>query len=728
MDNEGGIRPALNIDLKSSLFAIDNKTGEQTITVRTPMFIVRSGVLVKVNPSAEIIHLPAYIREIASGAVDRCHYLTGITWDNENMVIHRNSFNDCNRLRLPAYLYNTEKRILDYLVPYMPDDDPEVLANVFYYQTETLWLENVSTKLKIENISSVTESLLMLVEKDGKKDLNKLEKILRFALMAAPELKSDQLERCRNVTTALRVTHLLYWLDTEIEVNKTESSSVFVPDTDLLKCNIEKIDAEQEVIFKASGISLNRIRRASQPYRTMFMDGYVGSSDYRKAFLLSYERDAAADATAEKMEHEVFLNAMYEWAKTDPSWYAPYAVYARDDELAVLIKETNTWTKEGKIGKTRIIRIRGAIMLNDTKTAMRYADSLGLLGQYAKMRGTDEDSIRDTVISEFGLDENGEKIWELGGRIVKAVLSEELKLELYDLGDPGAPKAVKTIPKKNSDPAAYEAANNELKEMRKGIKEAVKLRNRKLFSDFLSGKTVTAETWKGSYLKNPLLRTMARLIVWEQDGDLFTVSGAETIDVEGNTYNVTEKPIRVAHPMDMSPESIGNWQHYFNDRALKQPFAQVWEPVLDGNTIKPDRYKDCTIAQYMLMNKERDGIQMSGSRLELKDCSAKIELKESSKDWINNQYEITNFRFSKFNRQVNHIAVHFDKGTVRSRVLKDDISVAMWLDNFTFAQIREFIDLAADNHCPNVTALLLEYQREHFETFDPMAQFLLDDL
>jgi len=86
----------------------------------------------------------------------------------------------------------------------------------------------------------------------------------------------------------------------------------------------------------------------------------------------------------------------------------------------------------------------------------------------------------------------------------------------------------------------------------------------------------------------------------------------------------------------------------------------------------------------------------------------------------------SSFSFGKYTRSVNHIVAYLDRITVYGRILKDDVSVAEYLDSFTLAQITEFIKLASENNCTNVTALLLEHQNEHFSDFDPMDEFTLE--
>ena len=78
-------------------------------------------------------------------------------------------------------------------------------------------------------------------------------------------------------------------------------------------------------------------------------------------------------------------------------------------EMAALLEEINSSRNSKGIDGEAAIRIRGAVLLNDTVTAERYADEIDLLGCYAEMRNMDEDVIRDSSISDCGLDVNGRR-------------------------------------------------------------------------------------------------------------------------------------------------------------------------------------------------------------------------------------------------------------------------------------------------------------------------------
>ena len=224
------------------------------------------------------------------------------------------------------------------------------------------------------------------------------------------------------------------------------------------------------------------------------------------------------------------------------------------------------------------------------------------------------------------------------------------------------------------------------------------------------------------------MKIMARLIVWQQGDNTFTLHDDNKAYLVDNTpYEISNEPVSVAHPLEMKENELIKWRQYFIDNSIKQPFEQVWEPVMQAKDIKPDRYNDAYIPLYAIMNKDKHGIIMKGqSELSLKDCSANLELIESDPDWINNQFEITNFRFNKYTRYVNHIVSIFDKGTVEGRIKKDDVSVSIYLDRFTLAQITDFIDIATKNKCTNVSALLLQYKHDHYPDYDHIDELILD--
>jgi hypothetical protein len=189
--------------------------------------------------------------------------------------------------------------------------------------------------------------------------------------------------------------------------------------------------------------------------------------------------------------------------------------------------------------------------------------------------------------------------------------------------------------------------------------------------------------------------------------------------------------------MEMEPGDVLAWQKYFNNHGIKQPFAQVWEPVVRESAIRPTMYQDIELPLYQFKGKEKHGISFSydyslsilqisfaGCDLEL-DCSG-LNLRHNLD--LNGLVKMGGFTFKQYTRQVNHIVALLDQWTIIGWIMKDDAAIVAHLDSATLAQVMEYLNLAIDNGKTNVTAELLNYKNEHFPDFDPLAEFTLDDL
>ena len=476
----------------------------------------------------------------------------------------------------------------------------------------------------------------------------------------------------------------------------------------------------------------------------LLSDGSEATAEHFKFLLVSYGRqakanslsiDIEADTAAAELDQSSLQNALEKVAsKYLLSLYLallfPYCRYASARQITTLLAMIRKWSsgiaKERKASQTA----QKALLLSDTREAMLYADKQGLLECYAEIRGMDEDTLRDKYLSDVGLDEHGGKAYDIGNQTVTARLQKDMSF-LVELPNG---KTAKSLPKKDADSDKYEAAKKDFGEMKKSVKKILKNRGKVLFEDFLSGKKRSAEDWQGSYLHNPLLREAASLVVWTQGKKTFTLMDGAPVNSAEQPYTITDKPIRIAHPMELKEADIKAWQKYFTFHGLKQPFAQVWEPVRKAEEIKEDRYKDCMIPYYRFLNQEKHGITVEDNDfhneiyINLDECDTVIERIDWHRHEINpdDRFEVQTFKFKKYSRQVNHIVAYLDRVTVWDRVRKDDLSVMDMIDGFTLAQITDFIAAAQEANAHNVLAALLEYKNNNFSDFDPMDEFTLE--
>ena len=413
----------------------------------------------------------------------------------------------------------------------------------------------------------------------------------------------------------------------------------------------------------------------------------------------------------------------------------PYGRYASGKQISNLISRMKRWEKWSdykKPGREAYMVAKGAIMLNDSKEAIMFAEKHRVLDYYAKIRNTDVETIKEKVLVDFGLDENGKKLLDLGNTTIEVSVNRDLTLTLFDAK---ANKIVKSIPKRGADENRYELAKAEFADMKKNLKTVTKDRNNKLFEQFLSGKTEPADKWMESYLNFYVLHRVAELVVWNQKDNTFIVSPHGVVDCFGNEYSIDEKtPIGVAHPMNMKPEIVKAWQNYFTKNALKQPFEQVWEPVVDQSTFKSDRYSEYRIPFYRFVHQDKHGIFVNtyiSNEVEIYfDALSSNITRHGWQDEpvsMEDKFTINSVWTSgALSRKANHILAYLDRITMYDRVRNNDATIATMLNRFTFAQIMDFIKIANENNSNEVLALLIDYKNKAFSDFDPMDEFVLD--
>ena len=464
-------------------------------------------------------------------------------------------------------------------------------------------------------------------------------------------------------------------------------------------------------------------------------------------FLSAYETDYCAAAFSEEADQvaaffqpqpfrELLEKLAFDERNEKLGLLLAFGRYADADQIRRLIgkmKDWGKWWSNAATGRRIVVQARGGLMLSDTRPAMAELDRCGVLGAYAALRGTDADTLRDTVLSDFGFESDGKKRFDLGGNVLAVSVEKDLSLTFYD---ENGKKTIKSVPKKGADPERWEAVKGELSELRKSIRLVLTNRRRKLFAGFLSGEEQSAENWEKLYLGNPVLGSLARITVWQQGDKSFLLGENGLIDVEERPYALSTAPVKVAHPIELAPGEAELWQNYLLKKGLKQPFLQVWEPAYAPSDIKEDRYAGCELSVYKFSGREKDGISSYGMTdysedygFRLKDCT--LEAENSAWRFIHGVtddavYKLGKFHITRFSRVCNHIIFLLDKWTVEERVAKDDADLSNLVTAFTAAQITELISLAQEKNSVKALAQLLEIKNSRFGTVDLDAEFTLD--
>jgi hypothetical protein len=698
--------------------------------------------------------IPESVTSVEEEAFSGCHKLKTVDFMGEMPTLGPKVFQDCTQLVLKPEVYFTTQKLEPSLANGVPGEHAAVSAYIQLYQRGKVWTSAVDASAK-KHAEEIAEEIYALLQDSAKVSpkmgTNAADFILKWRQNIQPELiqKLYQLlqnKKCKKAVECLEsdigIADLVKQADDTVEAQPQHPVEQIVhanwkysSQVDTLKKYIEKgihyrdteeVSSPEAVIFVIAAYIAQVAHHREDIKTSVYKTGYF-----------PFCAEPIADQVAAELDQEELLTLLEDLTYEKEIWdcvvpLGRYADIRRAERLVSQIQKWSNWSKYNKTVRQNVILARGALMLNDTRPAMLHMEKVGRLEDYAKLRGTDAATLRDTVLAEFGLDRQGRKEYDLGNTTVAARLNPDLTLSLYDTV---TGELIKSIPKKGAEPEKYEAAKADFTDLKKNINKVVKARNDLLFEAFLSGKVREAGSWKQVYLTNPVLNQVAKLLVWNQGEKTFTLKGQEPIGSDGQAYTLTEEPVGVAHPIMMTKEEQSAWQSYFTENHLKQPFEQVWEPQYDPDEIAANRYEGCQISIYRFKNQTKHGIIFFNEDYGynvgflLKECRLKYERTSHNHHKIepDETFTLGEFEFDRYTRHVNHIVYLLDKKAVTERILRDDVTIAPLLGSFTAAQISEFIRLATEKGCTNVTALLLEYQNEHFGQFDPMAEFTLDE-
>lgn len=387
--------------------------------------------------------------------------------------------------------------------------------------------------------------------------------------------------------------------------------------------------------------------------------------------------------------------------------------------------------------------------LNDTLEAAIYAEKRGWLNKYAEVWKTSARTIRVMIHSNVGLDKDGCKKYDLGNQVVRVRLQSNYGF-LVELPDGST---MDELPKDGSRKKLYNIANRDFAKLKDDCSKALESCHDYLFESFLWGDLSSAKSWEKSYLHNPLLRDYLSRIIWDQKGRTFLLSNGMPIDSYGNPYAVTCDDIKVAHPMEMEKDDVLRWKKYLSTNGIRQPFTQIWEPVIDLKDIDPDRYKFASVKFSCLMDLDKDGISVELGPFELdedsfysfyfEDVNITIDCNSGHYEYLpykdsdeyrkfyvvteNDIADINDVHISKPSRMANHVIATLDKIAVNSWIMDDDdISITDFLPAFTRPQILEFVKTAQDANSTNVLAILLDYLDKAKDDYDLMGESELE--
>ena len=458
--------------------------------------------------------------------------------------------------------------------------------------------------------------------------------------------------------------------------------------------------------------------------------------------------DVNADKIAAALNREELI-ALLEPLATGNSYrnyILAYARFASEKSMKGFISAIKRKTRGNAREKYWAKSAEQALFLNDTLPAMMYLEKIGLLDQYAQMRGsTAQDLLDKSTLPELGFDSDGIKRYDIGGDIIELSVTDRLELQLKKPDG----KVLRSFPKKGGDADKLAACAADFSQLKNTVKNFFKTRNEIIRKLYISGNTVSEEAWKNAYMVHPLLLAVSKLLIWEDStGTRFMVEKEGTIKVDGSLHYVTGD-IRLAHVLDLPEEEIHAWQKYLLDKRKPLLIEQVWEPIVDVSDEMNTTYSGSVIssesrnAMKKVLKTKGIDVHSDVDEFEFNHRAWTYEFSNSGimvfgpyfeiEYTVNPETKDITFENGKVTgnsnlRALNAICFELNKAIIITAIKADtsECLIPEVLNTFTAAQIQDFVNLAIQSSSQNCIAILLDYKHHMFSEFDPMGEFTLD--
>jgi hypothetical protein len=195
--------------------------------------------------------------------------------------------------------------------------------------------------------------------------------------------------------------------------------------------------------------------------------------------------------------------------------------------------------------------------------------------------GLSPEQLADRLVPDFGL--GGGLVLDYGPRRFTVGFDERLVPYAID----GDGKRLARLPKpgKQDDAAVADEAYQRFAQLKRDVKKVAEEQVRRLERAMAAQRTWTGPQFLEFFADHPLLRHLARRLVWEAvtaEGALaFRIAEDGTYaDVEEETVAIPEGArIRLAHPAALG-DALAAWTEVFADYEVLQPFEQLGRQVM----------------------------------------------------------------------------------------------------------------------------------------------------
>ncbi|WP_329521283.1 DUF4132 domain-containing protein [Spirillospora sp. NBC_01491] len=276
------------------------------------------------------------------------------------------------------------------------------------------------------------------------------------------------------------------------------------------------------------------------------------------------------------------------WTLTTLGWTGDDAVARR---LTPLIR---AWSGDGR--HQRAVRGLDALANMGTEVALNQLNGIAQTSRYKGVKARAQDrmadvaaalgltaeQLADRVVPDLGLDEAGATTLDYGTR--RFVIGFDERLEPCVADEDGTPRKSLPKPGARDDAGPARAAYARFAELKKEARAIAGLQIRRMEAAMVARRRWTPEEFGALFVRHPLMRHLARRLVWLADdgGEIvpFRLAEDRTLASAGDDVLVLPAAARVgiAHPLHLG-DALAAWSEVFADYEILQPFPQLDRPV-----------------------------------------------------------------------------------------------------------------------------------------------------
>jgi len=411
-----------------------------------------------------------------------------------------------------------------------------------------------------------------------------------------------------------------------------------------------------------------------------------------------------------------------------------YCRFASPDQVRALKEKFAQWEEWGERGKAFLAHLLQALALNETLTALLLLDKLGKLAFAAKIRRIPLDKLRDSLIPDFGFDQDGSLYGEIEGKRYRITVLPDLSLEAFDM-ETG--KIVNSLPPRTQIALAHTGQTINFDELKLTVKEIKDNQLAFLKHQFVTGATRTVAAWRRIYAENLLLRKFAASIIWsyshKREKETFRiVDEGSFIDVHGSPWLLPEAGnVSVAHPLNLTGAEIASWSKQLRDAGICQPIGQLSEPVIPFSSLDDikNRYAGIVIPFGIVKYLAQQGYKIYGSyehgyeadnnivRLHF-DFGVKIALNQAGEEDPVYIRTLTAMNLRR-TRAINHSLAVLDRLPILKAVKNDEINhLIEYIENKNLGldedETEAYLNIANKYQSFKCMAELMDYKNKHF--------------